>query len=210
MRRWLMILLLPALLAGCVLERTWAPEKAVTRAAYRHDGPATLTLFTVRSNRSNEGAHSALMINAGQRVMFDPAGSFRHPAVPEQADLLYGITPGVLETYIDYHSRVTHHTIIQTVEVPPEVAARALRLARAHGAAPKAFCSISISGILRDLPGFDTVPRSFFPNRIMAGFGRLPGVRTRTVHQDDPADNRAVLEAAAERARADAERILAE
>lgn len=210
MQRWLIALLLPVLLAACGAEHIHAPEEAVTRARYSHDGPPTITLFTVRSNRGKDGAHSGLMINGSQRVLFDPAGTFRHPRVPERGDVLFGISPAILDVYIDYHSRVTHHTVIQTVEVPPEVAEAAIRLALQHGAAPKAFCATSISGILRQLPGFETMPSSFFPNRIMRAFAELPGVTERTVFQDDDADNSAVLEAAAAAARAAADRALAD
>ncbi|MBC7156055.1 MAG: hypothetical protein H5U20_00905 [Rhodobacteraceae bacterium] len=192
---WL-LLPLALVLAACGADTTWAPDDAVARAAYRADAPPSLTLFTVRSNRSGEGAHAGLMINASQRVLFDPAGSFRHPRAPEQGDVLFGITPGMLDVYIDYHSRVTYHTVIQTVEVPPEVAEHALALARQAGAAPKAFCANAISGILGELEGFETIPHSFFPNRIMNAFAEIEGVETRTVYQDDDADNAAVLAAA--------------
>lgn len=198
MRRYLRLswLALAFVLAACGADTTRAPDAAVARAAYRAEAPPSLTLFTVRSNRSGEGAHAGLMINASQRVLFDPAGSFRHPRAPEQGDVLFGITPAMLEVYIDYHSRVTYHTVIQTLEVPPEVAERALSLAREAGAAPRAFCANAISGILGQLPGFESVPHSFYPNRIMRAFAELPGVETRTVYQDDDADNSAVLAAA--------------
>lgn len=200
MRRLILLFLLPVFLAACGAENVWDSDEAVSRATYRDPGPSTITLITVRSNLSKEGAHAGLMIGGSQRVMFDPAGSFKHPRAPERGDVLYGFTPGMFDVYIDYHSRVTHHSVIQTVEVPPEVAERALQLVQAHGPAARGFCSNSISSILRQLPGFETVPHSFFPNRIMRGFAKLPGVTERTVFQDDDADNSGVLAAAAEAA----------
>ena len=115
MRHWIACLLVPALLAGCGAEPVWAPDEAVTRAAYRDtENPPSITLFTVLNNRSGEGAHSALMINASQRVIFDPAGTWWHRTAPERNDLHYGITPTMLKFYIDYHARETYHVDVQT------------------------------------------------------------------------------------------------
>ena len=47
MRRIALVLLMPLFLAACGAESTWAPDDAVQRALYRHDGPPTITLFTV-------------------------------------------------------------------------------------------------------------------------------------------------------------------
>ena len=101
-------------LAGCAAESVWAPDEAVTRAAYRHDGPPRLTLFTMINNSTGGGAHTALMINGSQRVIFDPAGSFNKlGSLPERNDLLYGITPAVEDVYTRYHARETFRVRIQ-------------------------------------------------------------------------------------------------
>ncbi|RMH41173.1 MAG: hypothetical protein D6688_11820 [Alphaproteobacteria bacterium] len=180
-------------LAACGAEPVWAPDDAVAAAAYHHDGPPSITLITAVNNRSGEGGHSALLINASQRVMFDPAGTWWHRTVPERNDVLYGMTPTMLSFYIDYHARSTYHLVIQEKEVPPEVAELALARAEAFGAAPKAFCSRSVSAVLQGLPGFETIPHSFFPVRTMKAFAKLPGVRTSYVYDDDADDNKVVL-----------------
>ena len=82
-------------LAGCAAESVWAPDDAVARAAYRHDRPPRLTVYTMINNNSGGGAHTSLMINGSQRVIFDPAGSFKHDTIPERNDALFGITPPV-------------------------------------------------------------------------------------------------------------------
>ncbi|TCO71155.1 hypothetical protein [Rhodovulum euryhalinum] len=194
MRRILSVLLLPILLAACAAEPVWAPDEAVARATYRQPGPATITLFTVISNGTNSGGHSALMINANRRVIFDPAGTWWHRAAPERNDVIYGITPQLLEYYIDYHARETYRVVTQTVEVSPDAAQRALRAAEAHGAVPKAMCGQSVSAVLRQAPGFESIPRTVRPKAIMEAFAALPGVRTETIYDDDPDANEAVLE----------------
>lgn len=200
MLRLLLGLVAAMTLAACAAEPVWAPEEEVARARYAHDGPPSITLFTVISNSSDNGAHSALMINASQRVIFDPAGTWYHPWAPERNDVHFGITPLVEQRYREYHTRETFRTVVQTVEVPPQVAERALRIALDYGAVPKAHCANSTSDILRQL-GFEAVPRSFFPNRVMEGFATIPGVRTEVLRSDRPDNNRILLE---QRAREDA------
>ncbi len=180
-------------LAACGAQSKWAPDDFVAAKRYVHDGPPTLTLFTVISNRSGAGAHLGLMINGSQRVLFDPAGTFQHPNIPERNDVHYGITPAVVDFYIDYHARITHHVVRQDLVVSPEVAEQAIRLVEAYGAVPKAFCTKSITDILRQLPGFESIPSTFFPKKAMEAFGRLPGVTTQTFYDDDPEENGYIL-----------------
>jgi hypothetical protein len=181
-------------LAACsTAEPVWAPDDVVSRAAYSHDAPASITLFTVLNNTSNAGEHSALLINGSQRLLFDPAGTWHHPYVPERNDVHFGITPKVVDFYIDYHARENFRVVEQTILVPPEVAELALQRALAYGAVPKAQCAIATSSILRGLPGFEPIPRTFGPKRVMTAFGRLPGVTERVITDDDALQNHGVL-----------------
>ena len=180
-------------LQGCGADTTWAPDDVVARARYVHDGPPEIALVTVISNRSGEGAHSALIINASERVIFDPAGTFRHPWAPIQGDVHFGITPQLEASYIGYHTRVTYRTIVHRVQVSPEVAERALQLVKANGAVPKSFCADSISALLKQVPGFEGVSRSFFPKSLMESFVAVTGAQGRTYQSDDPDNNKAKL-----------------
>lgn len=194
MRKFLLGLLLPLLLSACGgAEPKWAPDADVERVRYHHNAPPSITLFTVISNRSGSGAHAGLMINGTQRVLFDPAGTWWSPSIPERNDVHYGITPRVLSYYIDYHTRETYHTVMQTVEVSPEVAEMAIRAVEAHGAAPKAYCTKSITSVLRTLPGFEGIKETFYPKKAMLAFRQLPGVVEHTVHDDDEDDNSGLL-----------------
>lgn len=194
MRRLLLSIVLPIALVGCGAENVWAPDDVVQQAIYRHDGPPSITLFTVLNNRTDEGAHAAMMVNASQRVIFDPAGSWWHSRAPERNDVHYGITPKMLEFYKNYHARETFRVDVQTVEVSPEVAELALHLVEEYGAVPKALCGRSVSQVLTRLPGFDPIPRSIFPGAIMRGFEKLDGVERHVVYQTDPDDNKGQLE----------------
>jgi hypothetical protein len=101
---------------------------------YRHPGSATVTLVTVLSTKDGSGAHSALIVNGAQRVIFDPAGSLSHARLAERGDVIYGANPAIVDSYIDYHTRNTHDTVAQTVDVTAAVADDLLRRVMGHGA----------------------------------------------------------------------------
>ena len=169
-------------LAGCA-ERVYAPQAEVAARAWAEPGPPSITLVTVISNRDGSGGHSALVISGSQRVVFDPAGTWRHPLAPERGDVLHGMTPAMLDIYVDYHARPAYHVVMQRVPVSPETAERALRLVRDHGPASKATCARAVSGLLRDM-GFEDVGGSWFPTRIRRDFARVPGVEETVIFDD--------------------------
>jgi len=193
MKRVILSFFLVAFLAACGAEPVWAPEEEIRAKAYSDNGPATLTLITVINNRSGAGGHTGLLINGSQRVIWDPAGTWWSPNAPERNDLHYGMTDRMVDVYIDYHTRETYRTVLQEIQVSPEVAELAIKEAAAYGAAPKAYCSLSTTTILNRLPGFENMKTTFFPVKVMEAFAKLPGVKTRTVYDDDPDDNTAKL-----------------
>lgn len=191
-RALLLALLLPAVLAACARSQR-APEAELARAAYRSGEPPSLALITVIRRDIGTGAHSALLIDGSQRVLFDPAGSWRHPRAPERDDLHVGIDDAVLDHFLDYHARITHRVVVQRFAVAPEVAEAARRAAEAHGPARGGFCARSISEILRRLPGFAELRPTFFPTRLMGQVARLTGAPALQLTDDDPADHSSML-----------------
>lgn len=191
-----LVLCLMALLglAACgAAEPKWAPDAQVAAARYVAPGPSTITLFTVINNRSGAGAHAGLLINGSERIMFDPAGTWYHPRLPERNDVHYGMTDKAVAFYIDYHARVTFRVIEQTIEVPKSVADLVASRAKAYGAVPKGQCTRSISTVLSGVPGFETLPRTWFPKKYSQAFATLPGVRTRVITDKDDDENHGVL-----------------
>lgn len=180
-------------LASCGAERVWAPDEAVQRALWHADGPPSITLVTVVSTRSGAGGHSALLVSGSHRALFDPAGTFRVPFVPERNDVLYGITDRAWAVYVDYHARETYDVRLQEVIVTPAQAEAALRAMRSAGPAAKATCNRAVTSVLRQVPGFETVPGGWLPNRTADWFAGLPGVTGRVVTDDDADDNHGVL-----------------
>ncbi|NBZ88843.1 hypothetical protein [Stagnihabitans tardus] len=193
MKRLFFALFAPLFLSACGAEPIWAPDEAVAEARYEHVGPTSVTLYTVLSTRSGTGAHAGLLINGSERVLFDPAGTWRHPKLPERNDVHFGITPKMVDFYIDYHARETYDVVEQTIMVSPEVADLIMARAKAYGAVPKANCTIAISRVLDGVPGFESLPMTWFPKRMMEGFADLQGVQTRRVTDDDADENHGVL-----------------
>ena len=112
MRPILFFIFLQIALLGCGPKISKMSDLALQNAAYRHAGPTTLSLMTMVINGSGTGAHTSLMINASQRVIFDPAGTVRHARLPQKADVLFGVTPAIEDFYIRAHARKTHYVVI--------------------------------------------------------------------------------------------------
>ncbi|MEL6204755.1 MAG: hypothetical protein AAFR47_05540 [Pseudomonadota bacterium] len=186
------VLMAPALLAACAAESVVAPPGEVSRAVYRHSGPPALTLFTMISTRSEAGAHSGLMVNGSQRVIFDPAGTFNHPQLPEVNDVFFGITPAAFDFYVDYHARETYRVAVHEIDVSAEQAEIALQGVRRAGPVAPARCNIAISDVVGRVPGFEDCPRAWFPRATMEYFRARPGVRA-ALYEDDSPDSRGDL-----------------
>lgn len=183
--RLVCVLAMLAVLAACGTKPVFDSPEEVQRRAYVHDGPPALTLITMVNNKTGVGGHSSLMINASQRTMYDPAGRYYNSTVPEQNDLLYGITPEILRRYVSFHARDTHHVVLQSVEVSPAVAEQAFALAKQRGTSWDAMCSTNVTSILSRVQGFEDMRGSIFPARLMKHFAALPGVETEEVYEYD-------------------------
>lgn len=182
-------------LSACAGDNKWATDAqmAAPLAHYVAAPPRSITLFTVQSTRNGSGAHSGLLINASEQLMFDPAGTWYHPYLPERGDVHYGVSPKMISFYIDYHARETFNVVEQTVVVSPEVAELVKQRAEAYGSVPSAQCARSVSSILRGVPGFESISAGWYPNKLMKEFGQLPGVTSKLITDDDADNNHGVL-----------------
>lgn len=184
-----------AVVAGCgnASGRNSSPEEAA-RAAYRHDGPPEIVLYTMINNRTGSGAHSAMLINApSQRVIFDPAGTARFTGVPEIGDVLYGITPQARRFFESAHARSTYRMRILSSPVDGAVAERALQIAESKGPVGPALCSNAVSDVIGKLPGFEPVRGIWMPNKLADRFASLPGVTESVLREDDSDDKQAAI-----------------
>lgn len=194
MTRLFVLLALVLGLSACAGESVWAPDEAVAKAHYSSSNAPTLTLFTVINVNSGNGGHSALLVDApSERVLFDPAGSFHHPRLPERNDVVHGMSDPAVDFYIDYHSRTSWRVVKQDLAVPAGVAELALRLVKENGAVGNAQCAQSISAILKQLPGFEGIRSTMFPVPLMDQFATYSGVTSSEYHDDDPDINGEIL-----------------
>ncbi|WP_205758599.1 hypothetical protein [Qingshengfaniella alkalisoli] len=169
-------------------ESIYAPDEVVEQYRYSSGGQPSIALVTNINNRTNGGAHSALIIDGPERVVFNPFGTWSHPRSPERNDVHFGFTPDMEDWFIDYHARETYRVVIQRVSVSPQTAAIALERAKAYGAVGPARCTIATSSVLHGLPGFESFPIVLHPSKAMNNFAQVPGVQT-SIYVDDSPDN---------------------
>jgi len=196
MRKPILILALCAALAGCAApQRPDADPDTIAAVRYRDAGGPSMTLITVVNNRTGQGGHTALMVNASERVIFDPAGSFYADVVPERQDVLFGISPRVFQAYRSAHARETFHVVTQEVALTPAQAQTAYQLVTTNGRVPGAFCANATSSILRQIPGFEGIDVTYYPVKLQEQFAQFPGVETDKYYENDSEDLSAGLEA---------------
>ncbi|MBE3639438.1 hypothetical protein [Mangrovicoccus algicola] len=164
------------------------PPEAVAAAHFRSGNPPALTLYTNVRIATGKGAHTALVIDGPERVVFNPAGTWHHPKAPRIDDVHYGFTEPMEAWFVDYHARETYYVRQQKLQVPMATAARALQLAEETGPVMATFCTLRTSQIIAALPGFEDFPRTLFPDVASEAFAQYPGVETRTFHDDSPDD----------------------
>lgn len=184
-----------SLTAGCAVKKDPPiADDVIARSVYHHDGPPALTLYTMVSNSNGSGAHTSMMINGSQRVIFDPAGSFRKHGIVTRNDVVFNVTPRLEDIYTRFHARKTFHVVVQRMEVSPETAEKALNLALNYGEVPDAMCAKSTSDILAQLPELN-IKRTWYPNKLSEQFGVVPRVSTKRLYEYDSEDRFKALEA---------------
>ncbi len=188
MRRLTILLIALLGLASCAAgpnrtpEETAKPGEMVSTPHYRSPNPPTLSLLTEINLESGNGGHTALLVDASERVVFDPAGSFRHPQMNRQDDVFYGMNDRAVNVFIDYYSRGVWKVVRQDIRVSEETAEQALELVTTHGRVRKAFCTSSTSKLLSRLPGFERIHGTMFPVSLMNQVAGLEGVTSSTYH----------------------------
>lgn len=185
MKRLFLALAAVAVIAGCTRNPEFVPPAELATVASRNTGPTSLTLYTMVNRNTGAGGHTALQVNASERVLFDPAGSFEAQGVPRSGDVLYGFSPAVEQAYSGAHARTTHLVRKVNVPVSPEVAALAMQKVRSNGPVGAAHCAQSTSAILRTLPGFEGITQTYYPKQLEAQFISLTGSKPVSVVEDD-------------------------
>jgi len=177
--------LVAVVLAGCTTTTKESTAEEIQASVFVSGQQPKLTLMTMVNNRSGAGGHSALLVQGSQTVIFDPAGTYIHPRVPERGDVLYGMSPGWLQNYKSAHARSNFHVVSQEFVVTPAQAERALQLVQANGPVQSAMCANTTSALLAQIPGFQSIRQVYFPLKLMQQVAELPGVKTTRYYEDD-------------------------
>ncbi len=173
-------------LAGCDGgTRAAAPDAVPPAARSAHDGPASVTLLTVKNVHAGMGDHAALLIAGSERVIYDPAGNFELPELARRNDVIFGITPEVEQIYLGFHARATHDVIARTLPLQREDADALIALVEAKPPARPGFCAIRAGAALRSVPGLEGLSRSPWPRALGQSFAAQPGVTNRRITATD-------------------------
>jgi hypothetical protein len=189
MRAFLLALAATAALAGCEFYRPASPDE-IARARYASSAPASVTLMSMVNKSSGRSAHTGILINGSQQVLYDPAGTFTHPDLPRAGDVHYGITPRFVDYYERYHARFDYFVEIQQVPVSRAAADQIIANAEAQGKSLKMTCALAAADVLQPVPPFQEVSRSVFPEALRRDFAAMPEVEIRYVHDSDVGQNR--------------------
>lgn len=188
MRRFFLAVAAAFAMSGCELYRAAEPAE-IEAARYSSEEPASITLMSMVNSSNNRAAHSALLINGSEQVIYDPAGTFQHPELPRSEDIHYGVTPRFLDYYERYHARFDYYVHAQTVEVSQATADRVFANAKSRGKTPKMFCAEAVTASLKPVPPFQNVGITLFPEGIRRDFAQISGVQDRFVREIDVGKN---------------------
>jgi hypothetical protein len=186
-----LVLVLAAILAlsGCEMYRAAEPAQ-IDAARFVSDEAPSITLMSMVNSGNDRAAHSALLINGSEQVIYDPAGTFQHPDLPRAGDVHYGVTPRFLDYYERYHARFDYYVHAQKVMVSRATADQILANVKARGRTPKMFCADSVAAAIKPVPPFQNVRITIFPERVRRDFAQIPGVQNHYVRETDEGKNR--------------------
>ncbi len=171
-------------LTGCAREVASSSEE-ISRVAHRSEEPPYIAIVNMVDRSDQRAAHTAMIINASQRVIYDPAGTFQHRDLVERGDIHYGATDRMVDYYERYHARFSHFVHTQKIYLTAEQAERILRRTEAQGPSPKMFCTIHTGQILKDIPEFSYISVGFFPENLRRQIAKYPGVVDSYVYEND-------------------------
>lgn len=176
-------------LAGCEFYTPASPDE-IARARYVSDEPPSITLMSMVNTSSGKSAHSGLLVNGSEQVLFDPAGTFTHPDLPRKGDVHYGMTPRFVDYYERYHARFDYIVEAEKVPVTRAEADEIIADAKAHGKSMKMTCGLAVAKVLDPVPRFSDAPSNIQPEALREYFARLPGVEVRYVTDSDVGKNK--------------------
>lgn len=166
-------------MSGCTGAFLSQPAEVARATPHVTNGPPQLTLITRIHAPTAFPWHSALMIDNGERVLFDAGGFWNPEPSRRYRDIHYGFDDAQLEAYMRPHTFAgSWHVVTQTIVVPQEVAQMVRQRAEEHSLVLSGTCAIAVANLLDDLPGFESIGLVTLPQQLMEQFAELDEVHT--------------------------------
>ena len=154
-----------------------APEVAA-RAHYVHNGPPEIALITIIHKPTDFMWHSALLINADERVLFESGGFWNDPDDHRLNDIVFNMTDERLAKYADHRGNLAVWDIVMhRVPVSAQVAMAAKQRAMGHESVVAGFCAQGVASVLQVVPGLEGLGNVILPHDLVPLMEKMPGVR---------------------------------
>lgn len=116
--------------------------------------------------------HTGMLIHAPEEhVLYDPAGYWRDERATRINDLSHGMTPELEDAYLSRSSMGPTQGLwsvhLFEAEVAPEVARRAVDIARERDPVVFGACAYGLSSLLAELPGFEEIRPTLLPEALL-------------------------------------------
>ena len=100
------------------------------------------------------------------------------------------MTPRYVDYYERYHARFDYFVEAQKVPVSRAQADQLIANAQAEGKVMKSHCALAMADVLRPVPPFEHVRKSYFPEALREDFAGMPGVEQNYVYEVDIGQNK--------------------
>lgn len=160
---------------GLMRGRDPAPEPVAQGQA----GPWRLRIAIFEMRSLGLPYHTGLLIDAPEgRILYDPAGRWRHQECQRHADVHHPMTDATVAAYLNRDgfgfAPESWQLHLFEAEVPAAVASRAHSLAIDRIPAPSLACTHSVATLLSELDGFDDLRAHVVTARLLSALQARP------------------------------------
>jgi hypothetical protein len=174
----IVVLLIAFGLSGCAGLFYSSPPEIAKRERFFNAGPPEVSLLTVTHKPTGIMWHSALLITADERVLYESGGYWKDPEDRRLVDVHYNMTDARLADYVERRSNPKSWEVtLHRVAVSDEVAMMAKQRAETNQMVLGGFCAQGVAMVLKELPGFEDIGPVFLPHDLVPHFEEIPGVQ---------------------------------
>lgn len=165
-------------LSGCAGTLYSSPPDVAKRDRHSPEAAPEIALVTVMHKPTRFMWHSALLITADERILYESGGYWIDPENRRLGDVHYNMNDARLRDYVARRGNPKVWEItLHRVAVPKEVAQEAKHRAETNQLVLGGFCAVGVAELLKGLPGFDHIGPVLLPHDLVPRFAEIPGVR---------------------------------